>query len=62
MGSSGVNQIGDDMYTYISNKDNNLKKIYYMALGRERWGSYNVNNINYEIYGNNGNEYFLKDY
>lgn len=55
--------IHNDMYTYI-NKSNNekLKKAYYVALGRERWGHYNVNNINYEIYGNNGNEYFLKDY
>lgn len=61
MGGSSINQIGTDMYTYVSDK-NNLKKIYYMALGRERWGSYNVNNINYEIYGNNGNQYFLEGY
>ncbi len=64
MGSYGRTSIADtDMYSYIKNKDNTLKKVYLAALGRERWGAYNVNNINYELYGNtNGNEYFLKDY
>ncbi len=67
MGSSNITEIGTneypDMYTYV-NKLNNptIKSIYYKALARERWGSFNVNNINYEIYGNNSNEYFLKDY
>lgn len=66
MGSSGINEIGTttypDMYSYIHNQNDKLKKTYYMALGRERWCSYNVNNINYELYGNNGNNYFLEDY
>lgn len=66
MGSSGINEIGTasvpDMYAYMSDKSEKLKKAYYYALGRERWGGFNINNINYEIYGNNGNEYFLKDY
>lgn len=63
MGMSEINSISTDMYTYISNSTSSeLKKAYYFALGRERWGSYNVNNINYELYGNNGNEYFLEDY
>ena len=64
MGSYGRTSIADtDMYSYIKNKDDTLKKVYLAALGRERWGAYNVNNINYELYGNtNGNEYFLKDY
>ena len=62
MGSSGINEIGSDMYTYMNDKNQKLKKTYYMALGRERWCSYNVNNINYEIYGSNSNNYFLDDY
>lgn len=63
MGSYKIDSIAtSDMYTYVSNADATLKQAYYVALGRERWGSYNVNNINYEIYGNNGNEYFLEDY
>ena len=66
MGSSGINEIGTttypDMYSYIHNQNTTLKKTYYMALGRERWCSYNVNNINYEIYGSNSNNYFLEDY
>ena len=52
-----------DMYEYIKSTTNTaLKTAYYTALGRERWGSYNVNNINYELYGNNGNQYFLQSY
>ena len=66
MGSSGINEIRTtsipDMYTYMHSKDTTLKKAYYMALGRERWCSYSVNNINYELYGNNANEPFFKDY
>ncbi len=64
MGSYNINSIAtSDMYEYIKNSGNNtLKKVYYVALGRERWGSYNVNNINYELYGNNGNRYFLQSY
>ena len=54
---------GTDMYKYIMEKNTKLKRTYLKALGRERWGSYNVNNINYELYGNsNGNLYFLNDY
>ena len=64
MGSYGRNSIANtDMYKYILNKNSTLKKAYLVALGRERWGAYNVNNINYELYNNtNGNEYFLADY
>ena len=63
MGSYAVNPIGEDMYTYVHEKGTDeLKKIYYKALGRERWGAYNVNNINYEIYKGNGEEYFLNSY
>ena len=64
MGSYGRNSIvNTDMYKYILNKNSILKKAYLVALGRERWGAYNVNNINYELYNNtNGNEYFLADY
>lgn len=64
MGSYDRSSIADkDMYKYVNGLDANIKKTYLMALGRERWGSYNVNNINYELYGNtNGNIYFLEDY
>ena len=66
MGSSGINEIGtttySDMYSYIHSQNTTLKKTYYIALGRERWCSYNVNNINYELYGSNSNNYFLEDY
>ena len=65
MGSYDRSSIADkDMYKYVNSlSDTNIKMTYLMALGRERWGSYNVNNINYELYGNtNGNIYFLEDY
>lgn len=64
MGSYERNSIaGTDMYNYISNANQTLKKVYLVALGRERWGAYNVNNINYELYNNtNGMDYFLNDY
>ena len=64
MGSYGRNSLVDtDMYKYIYNKNEELKRTYLYALGRERWGAYNVNNINYELYNNtNGNDYFLQDY
>ena len=65
MGSSGLeaSTSGQDMYEFIQGANKKLRKVYLTALGRERWGSYNVNNVNYELYGNtNGNEYFLKDY
>ena len=66
MGSSGINEIRTtaypDMYKYMHNQDITLKRAYYKALGRERWCSFNINNINYELYGSNANEYFLKDY
>ena len=64
MGSSGIEELGKkDMYKYIDGKSNTIKKIYLTALGRERWGSYNVNNINYELYNSsNEGEYFLKAY
>lgn len=63
MGSYKVNPIGEDMYTYVHGTGiPTLKAAYYKALGRERWGAYNVNNINYEIYKGNGEEYFLNSY
>ncbi len=63
MGSYAINPIGEDMYTYVHVTGNStLKNAYYKALGRERWGAYNVNNINYEIYNGNGEEYFLNSY
>lgn len=63
MGSYAVKPIGEDMYTYVCGIENReLKEAYYKALGRERWGAYNVNNINYEIYNGNGEEYFLNSY
>lgn len=67
MGSSGLTRDysieNSDMYTFVKNKaNNNLKKVYYTALARERWGGFNINNINYEVYNTTGNEYFLADY
>ena len=66
MGSSGTkSQEHEDIYMYIHEitSSKKLKEIYYKALGRERWGSFNVNNINYELYGNNRHdEYYLIDY
>lgn len=67
MGSSGITEIGTteypDIYTYMrKNANRNLKEAYYKALGRERQCSFNINNINYELYGSNGNEIFLQDY
>lgn len=65
MGSYSRDTIADkDMYKYIASlSDLNVKTAYLMALGRERWGAYNVNNVNYELYRNsNGNIYFLEDY
>ena len=69
MGSSGINGttslVNSDIYTYMhsSMATPRLKEVYYKALGRERWGSFNINNINYELYGNNRHdEYFLIDY
>lgn len=67
MGNSQINYSEiekSDMYTYVHNNFNPyLKKIYYMALGRERHGAFHVNNISYETYGSNAAEtYFLKDY
>ena len=66
MGSSGINEIKTttypDMYTYMHNQNPTLKEAYYKALGRERWCSFNINNINYELYGSNADNYFLEDY
>ncbi len=65
MGSYDRSDIASqDMYKYVSSSaSDGLKRVYLKALGRERWGAYNVNNINYELYGNtNGNVYFLNDY
>ena len=67
MGSSGINEIGTssypDMNAYMKKQTNNkLKEVYYKALGRERWSSFNINNVNYEIYGSNANNYLLDEY
>ena len=69
MGSSGINYNeikNSDMYTYVEEKFKDkplIRKVYYFALGRERQGSFNINNINYELYGSNTPEkYFLEDY
>ena len=69
MGSSRINYNdikNSDMYTYVEEKfrsNPTIRKIYYYALGRERYGAFNINNINYELYGSNTPEkYFLKDY
>lgn len=69
MGSSGLKStfIGDkdrpDMISYIKGCGNDtLKKVYFTALGRERWGAFNINNINYSEVGQTGLDYFLDDY
>lgn len=68
MGNSGIsgrNFIGEtDMYTYMEVWGNpTLKKIYYTALGRERWGSFHVNNVNYDSSTVTGDlDYFLSSY
>lgn len=38
----------DDIYKYVNNQSDELKKAFYTALGRERWGNYKVSveNIN----------------
>lgn len=61
-GSSKITPMTNGTYEYMKNANATLKKAYYVALGRERWGSYNVNNTNFEIYYTTENEYFLKDY
>lgn len=73
IGSSGLKDtiIGNakypDIYTYLIQdekaKNNlNLKKTYYYALGRERWGAFDINNVNFELNGSNDIKYFLDDY
>ena len=65
MGSFDRNSIETtNMRIYLKTVTNTkLKEAYYKALARERWGAYNVNNVNYELYNySNENEYFLKDY
>lgn len=52
VGTSGLRETGitgssqyTDMYDYMVKKgSDNLKKVYFKALARERWGSYHVNN------------------
>lgn len=52
-----------DIYQFINNLSSGvIKKFYLASLARERWGGFNVNNINYEIYGSNRNDFFLNDY
>ncbi len=70
MGDSGIlsTSIGTkdypDMYTYMTNMTNidlePLKRGYYMALGRERLGSYNIQNINLD--GRVDIEYYFKKF
>ena len=63
MGSTGIPaEKYADMHSYMKDKNYELKKAYYFGLARERWGSFNINNINYEIYNGNGNDYFINDY
>ena len=70
MGNSGLietsieNSNYPDMYIYLDNITNNdtLKSAYYYALGRERWGAFNINNINWEENKSNSENYFLKTY
>lgn len=59
MGSSGITSVEKiGMNKYMEGKSEILKKVYYTALGRERWCAFNVHNINEDI----STEYFLKDY
>ncbi len=66
IGSSGFVPIKSTggIYNYMKNTvtDTRLKRAYYTALARERWGSYNDNNINYEIYNGTGQDYFINSY
>ena len=67
VGIKGTNKMPEnDVYKYLEqpeiSSNTELKKAYYFALGRERWGSFNINNVNFEIYGGNGSQYFLNDY
>ena len=58
----GVSVEDSDMYTYMHNCGiTQLKEVYYKALGRERWGAFNINNVNYGGTNNNIN-YFLEAY
>lgn len=63
MGSTNVVPIGTKEYpnidSYLENLSDAIKKAYYVALCRERWGAYNVNN---QVYGEYALDYFLKDY
>lgn len=66
-GSNGIIPIEKDMYQYMSAlannpENNNIKEIYYKALGREKWGAFNINNVNFEKYGSNESTYFLESY
>ena len=61
-GSAGINHIKKDMYQYVKEETNDkIREIYYKALGRERWSSFNINNVNFEK-SNDSLYYFLKDY
>ena len=62
-GSTGINTINKDMYQYFEEHPNDtIKEIYYKALGRERWGAFNINNVNSERDGSNNLKYFLDSY
>ena len=66
MGSSGINYGASecpDMYSYMDSTSNDkLRKAYYVGLARERKGAFNINNVNYELYEGNNNQYFLRPY
>ena len=52
----------DDYESVESDFEKNLKKIYYYALGRERWSSFNINNVNFENNSGSVLGYFLNSY
>ncbi len=77
IGSASLNSIiYKDMYRYMNGNDDNVKEVYYRALGRERMGAFNVNNGYDRVFCYTGadekeyteykpsieNWYFLKEY
>lgn len=46
VGQQNVNSNYDSIYEYLQNTniDSKIKQIYYIALGRERWGTYKIEN------------------
>ncbi len=59
----GINPYSSNPISAGEKNRKNIETAYFYALGRERHGAFNINNINYELYGSNTPEkYFLKDY